>query len=293
MYPSLRIFFLLCMFMHAMQGHAAVNDVLPGDFFPLPPGQTTLAVYAFDRKLHGPYVAGNKLLDGEIDSDVLAVRAARFFQIGQTTLAGVAVMPWSNSSVTPAPLAAVMGTQAKGVGDLRLGLTAWLINDKATANYLGVSGMLIAPTGDYDARQVLNAGENRRRYALSAGWQKDITPKFLIELSPEIVWYGDNDEYVGNRKLEQRTSYALTGYLRWRVSMAWHVHLGGQVNRGGDTRINGIDQGNPANNNRLMAGMSYFLPEQQQLILRFARHSDIDNGFRTGREFLLRYQKGF
>lgn len=277
----------------ALQTHAAVNDVLPGDYFPLLPGQTTLAVYAFDRELHGPYVAGNKLLDGEIDSEVLAVRAARFFPIGQTTLAGVAVMPWSNSLVAPAPLAAAMGRQAKGLGDLRVGLTAWLINDKATANYLGVSGMLIAPTGDYDARQVLNAGENRWRYVLSAGWQKDISPKFLIELSPEIAWYGDNDDYVGNRKLEQRTSYALTSYLRWRVSTAWHVHLGGQVNRGGATRINGIDQRNPANNDRLMAGMSFFLPEQQQLILRFARDSDIDNGFLTGREILLRYQKGF
>lgn len=112
-------------------------------------------------------------------------------------------------------------------------------------------------------------------------------------MSPEIALYGDNDEYVGNRRLEQRISYALTGYLRWRLDPAWHVHLGGQLNRGGETRINGFDQGNPANSNRLMAGMSFFLPEQQQLILRFARDSDIDNGFRTGREFLLRYQKGF
>ncbi len=35
------------------------------------------------------------------------------------------------------------------------------------------------------------------------------------------------------------------------------------------------------------------LPDQQQVILRIARDTDIDNGFRTGREILLRYQKGF
>ena len=39
--------------------------------------------------------------------------------------------------------------------------------------------------------------------------------------------------------------------------------------------------------------LSLLLPEQQQIILRFARDKDIDNRFRTGREILLRLQKGF
>ncbi len=284
---------LLGLFLPALASHSAVNDVMPGDYFPLQPGQTTLTAYAYDRELQGPYARGRQVFDGHIDNTVLALRAARSFQIGDTTFAGVAVLPWSDSRVSPAPLATALGAKAKGLSDLRVGLTAWLINDKATANYLGVSGMLITPTGDYGARQVLNAGENRWRYVLSAGWQKDITPHFLIELSPEIAFYGDNNDYARNRKLEQHSSVALTGYLRWRVTPVWHVHVGGQLNRGGETRINGVDQRNPANNERVMAGMTWFLPEQQQVILRIARDTEIDNGFRTDREILLRYQKGF
>ena len=285
------LFFSLLL--NATASYAAVNDVLPGDYYPLQPGQTTLTVYAYDRELQGPYASGSKTFDGRIESTVLALRAAQFFQIGDTTLAGVAVLPWSDSQTTPAPLATALGAKAEGLSDLRLGLAAWMINDKTTANYLGLSGMLIAPTGEYDARQVLNPGENRWRFVLSAGWQKDITPRFLVELSPEIAFYGDNDSYAGNRRLEQRSSHALSGYLRWRVTPAWHVHVGGQLNRGGETRINGVDQRNPANNERVMAGMSWFLPEQQQVILRFARDTAIDNGFSTSREILLRYQKGF
>jgi hypothetical protein len=259
----LAILRLLSLLLPATASLAAVNDVMPGDYFPLPPGQTTLAAYAYDREFKRPYAGGRKTLDGNIDSNVLALRAARSFQVGDTTFAGVVVLPLSDSQVSPAPLATALGAQAKGLSDLRLGLTAWLINDKATANYLGMSGTLIAPTGDYDGRQVLNAGENRWRFVFSGGWQKDITPRFLIELSPEIAFHGDNNDYVGHRKLEQRSSVALTGYLRWRVSPAWHVHVGGQVNRGGETRINGVDQRNPANNDRVMAGMSWLLPEQQ------------------------------
>jgi hypothetical protein len=283
----------LNLLLNATASYAAINDVLPGDYYPPQPGQTTLTVYAYDRAQQGPYANGRKTFDGRIESNVLALRAARFFQIGDTTLAGVAVLPWSDSQTTPAPLASALGAKAQGLSDLRLGLAAWLINDKTSANYLGLSGMLIAPTGEYDAQQVLNPGENRWRFVLSAGWQKDITPRFLIELSPEIAFYGDNDSYAGNRRLEQRSSQALTGYLRWRVTPAWHVHVGGQLNRGGETRINGVDQRNPANNERVMAGMSWFLPDQQQVILRFARDTEIDNGFRTGREIVLRYQKGF
>ena len=47
---------------------AAVNDVLPADFFPLASGTTTFAVYAYDRQFSGPYSRGNKLLDGELSS---------------------------------------------------------------------------------------------------------------------------------------------------------------------------------------------------------------------------------
>ena len=69
--------------------NAAVNDVLPGDYYPLQPGQTTLAAYAYDRELQGPYANGRKTFDGRIDSSVLALRAARFFRVGDTTVAGM------------------------------------------------------------------------------------------------------------------------------------------------------------------------------------------------------------
>lgn len=283
----------LALLLPATLSHAAVNDVLPGDYYPLQPDQSTLTAYAYDRQLKGPFTNGRKTFDGSINSSVLVLRAARSFRVGDTTMAGVVVLPWSASQVTPASLAASLGAKAEGLSDLRLGLTAWLINDKTTAHYLGLSGMLIAPTGDYNARQILNAGENRWRFVFSGGWQKDITRRFLVELSPEIAFYGNNADYAGSRRLEQRTSYALTGYLRWRLSPAWHVHVGGQVNRGGETSINGIGQNNPANNERMMTGMSWFLPEQQQVILRFAQDIYIDNGFRTDREILLRYQRAF
>lgn len=273
--------------------HAAVNDILPGDYFPLPSGATAMSLYAYERDQVGPYRDGRKTFAGQLDSQVLALRAVRTFDWAGHRFAAVAVLPWMRADVTPLLLGRALGDHAQGAADLRLGLSGWLINDKENAHYLGLTGMLIAPTGDYDHRQVLNAGENRWRFVLMGGWQKDLTQQLLVELSPELAWYGENDDYVGNRRYEQAHSVALTGYLRWRVTPAWHVHIGAQANRGGNTHINGIDQRNPARNDRLMAGMTWFLPDQRQVLLRFGRDSSIENGFRMQREIVLRLQQTF
>lgn len=153
--------------------------------------------------------------------------------------------------------------------------------------------MVIAPTGRYDSGQLLNYAENRWRLVFSGGWQKDITPRFLIELSPELTLYGDNDDYNGGNRLEQDPALALTGYLRWRVTPDFHLHLGGQLNWGGEARLNGVALDNPPENKRVNLGATWFLPGKQQLILRFAKEIDVENGFRTQREIALRYQKSF
>ncbi len=277
----------------AMPLHAAVNDIFPGDYFPTRPGQSTLAVYAFDRTQTGPYSSRKKLLDGKITSQTMALRLTHGFSLGDKVSAAVLVLPAIKADISPLPLATALGTQISGLADLRLGITSWLINDRTQANYLGLSAMLILPTGDYRNSQIINPGENRWKFILGGGWQKDITPKFLFELAPEIALYGNNNDYAGGRRMEQRPSYALTGYLRYRMSSALHWHVGGQMNAGGETRINNVDQNNQAKNNRVMAGVTLFLPEGQQLILRAARDTTIASGFKTDREVALRYLKLF
>jgi hypothetical protein len=271
---------------------AAVNDVFPGDFFPSQPGRTNVSLYLFDREQQGPYVGGKQQLDGRINVRLAALRIGHTRKIGEITTTGVMVLPWSHSEVEPPLLARAIGERAHGAGDLRLGVSSWLINDPATAHYLALAAMVSAPTGSYDRRQLLNIGENRWKYILLAGWQKDITPRLVIELAPELAFYGDNDDYLGQR-LEQAPTRSLTAYLRYRLTPAWHVHVGGQINHGGETRVAGVDRNNPAESKRVTAGISLQLPGQQQVILRLARENDMENGFAIRREVALRYLIGF
>lgn len=286
--------FLVLLLVFSGRLSAAVNDVLPADFFPLATGTTTFALYAYDRQFSGPYSRGNKLLDGELSSEIVALRAGHFIEVAGTPVSLVTVLPWSQNTVSPAPLAAAMGEKARGLGDLRFGATGWLLANRGSGEYLGVTGLFFVPTGGYNNRQVLNVGENRYKFTLNVGWIKPLGKSFIFELLPEVAWFGDNTDFAGSRTLSQKTAYAVSSYLRYRASQNWQFHLGGQVNRGGETRINYVDQNNSPDNSRLMLGTTYLTDDKShQWIFRVARDVEVKNGFKTDSEFMLRYLRMF
>jgi hypothetical protein len=283
-------YFLLLSLLLATPARASVNDVLPADYFPLAAGTTSLAVYAYDRQLTGPYSKGLRVLDGTVDTQIAVLRAVHFLSVADKPVSLIAVLPWSQSSVNPASLAGAIGREARGSGDFRFGATGWLLANRESGEYFAMTGLVFLPTGDYNRQQVLNTGENRYKVTLNAGWIHPLTHSFIVEAIPEVAWFGDNSDYVGGRTLSQKPAYALTGYLRYRATPNWQFHVGAQANRGGETRINGVNQNNAPENNRVMLGTSYLTDSKaNQWILRAARDTDVVNGFSVRSEVLLRY----
>jgi hypothetical protein len=283
-------YFLLLSLLLSTSAHAAVNDVLPADYFPLAAGTTSLAVYAYDRQLAGPYSKGLRVLDGTVDTQIAVLRAVHFLSVADKPVSLIAVLPWSQSSVGPAPLAGAIGREARGSGDFRFGATGWLLANRESGEYFAVTGLVFLPTGNYNRQQALNTGENRYKVTLNAGWIHPLTHSFIVEAIPEVAWFGDNSDYVGGRSLSQKPAYAVTSYLRYRATPNWQFHVGGQINRGGATRINGVEQNNAPDNNRVMLGTSYLTDNKSnQWILRAARDTDVVNGFSVRSEVLLRY----
>ncbi len=283
-------YFLLLSLLLTTPARASVNDVLPADYFPLAAGTTSVAVYAYDRQFAGPYSKGVRVLDGKVDTQIAVLRAVHFLSVADKPVSLIAVLPWSQSSVGPALLAGAIGREARGTGDLRLGATGWLLANRESGEYFGVTGLLFLPTGDYSRQQVLNTGENRYKVTLNAGWIHPLTQSFIFEALPEIAWFGVNSDYVGGRTLAQKPAYALTSYLRYRATPNWQFHVGAQANRGGETSITGVKQNNAPDNNRVMLGTSYLTDNKaNQWILRFARDTDVVNGFSVRSEVLLRY----
>ena len=211
---------------------AAVNDIYPTDFIALPNGSVNVTIYAGHQKSSGPYASGVRSSAGEIKINQVAVRASRVFSVGQNdqyAWAPVMVLSQANVNANATLGSSVFGPGASGMGDLRLGNAFWFHIDRPNRAYGLIGLFAILPTGDYDSSRILNVGENRRRYVLSAGWMQPIGGKWLMEVSPEIAVYGDNDQYLGNRVRSQDASYALTTYLRYRQSDACSFMAAGRL----------------------------------------------------------------
>jgi len=286
----------LCAALACAHANAAQNDFqFPTDYVALPDGAVNVAAYAVRQTLRGPWRDGAQLPGGEVTTSLFAVRASRHFSVGEGgkyTIAPVAVMSVAEID-TNVPSLAATGRQASGFGDLRLGSAFWFHVDRANREYGMASLLFTLPTGDYQPGQALNVGENRWKAVLSLGWMQQLGRGWVLELAPEVAFFGDNDRYLSNRRLSQEAAYAMTGTLRYRFTPELHGYVTAQINRGGATQVHGRPPVDGPENTRFAAGMLLFTGGGNQLQLRYARDANIQNGFRNEGELVLRWSRVF
>lgn len=279
----------------AAPAFAAQNDLLPTDLIALPDRQLNLALYAAQQSMTGPWRDGQQQLAGEAAIRLTALRVVRHFSVGEQgryTVAPVAILTAADASAN-ATLAAVAGREASGVGDLRVGTSFWFHVDRENREYATATLLMTLPTGDYRSSQLLNIGENRIKTVLSLGWMKPLSQRWVLDLSPEVAVFGDNERYLGQRRLSQDVAYAMTATLRHRTTAAWHWYGSAQVNRGGATRVDGQAGTGAPDNTRLALGTLLFTGDGEQWQLRYARDVEASNGFRTDGELVLRWSQVF
>ncbi|MNH34704.1 hypothetical protein D3C79_953170 [compost metagenome] len=74
--------------------------------------------------------------------------------------------------------------------------------------------------------------------------------------------YGDNEDYLGDNKLEQKPLYAVEGHYSYSFNRALWASLDATYNKGGETRINGVNQDNQQENTLLGASLGFMLSPQ-------------------------------
>lgn len=268
-----RQWYLSAMWMLSAAASAAVNDIYPTDFVALPSGSVNVTIYTGQQKISGPYTEGVRTSEGRAISNQMVMRASRVFAVGdndQYAWAPVVVLGQANVNANPTLGTPLFGRHADGMTDLRLGNAFWFHVDRPNRTYGLIGLFAILPTGDYTSSQVLNVGEHRTRYVLSAGWMQPIGGKWLMEVSPEIAVYGENDQYLRTRIRQQDTSYALTSYLRYRHSDAWQFYGGAQINRGGAAQVNGVQSTGAPENTRMYLG-TILLTSAKRVIRRMCK----------------------
>lgn len=207
-----------------------------------------------------------------LNADLYLLRYARSFSIDGRNSAIQLIQPYADVSASFDNAQFFNGTKHNGgTGDAQVvfahnifggpALTAAEFANWKPETFLTGALWITAPTGDYDKDRIINIGSNRWVFKPELGFGTPIGPTWL-EINTWVSLFGDNDEYHGDSKLEQKPLYAIEGHYSYTINRALWASLDATYSRGGESKIDGDWQDNKQENGLLGASLGFMLSPQ-------------------------------
>lgn len=271
-------------------------DLQPGDIVAPPPNRTVVTLSYANSQNNNLYLNGiNTGGDPNLESNVASLRLAHTYRIGSLP-AVTYVQSGTGALSTSGSLSAL--PSSKGMTDSAIVTAVWPYSNHATRTYLGVAAYLFLPTGDYSNTKPLNLGSNRYAQALQMGYQRPITKNMDGAIAFDTTWFGANSECAAtcrstqNLQLTQKPLYSAQIGPIYRINPTYTVGATYVYVTGGETAMNGVEQGNT------LVTQRYFVSAIAQtsagrFTLQYGNDIATMNGFMESRRVILRYAKGF
>ncbi len=152
---------------------------------------------------------------------------------------------------------------------------------KDTGTIFGVGLAMQLPTGQYYEDKLINLGQNRFSFSPQLGlvhsWRK-----WSAEITTDVSFYTDNDEFFNGRRLEQEPVFGADLHLVYTFRPGLWLATSFGYGGGGETSVNGT-----ANNNRLSnlgCGIALGIPINRAIGLKFAyigNRTQVRNGLNS------------
>lgn len=153
---------------------------------------------------------------------------------------------------------------------------------------LGMSIEVIAPTGDYSGKRLINTGANRWAIKPEFGFMYPLTGKLLLELEAGVWFFGNDDDFVMGKK-EQEPVVTYEAHLVRRFSPGFWMSLDYTYYTGGRQTIDGDELSDNQSNSRL--GATLVKPLSRRQVLKLGYATGVRTRFGTDfDQFLLSYQ---
>lgn len=260
----------------------------------LPVGTNLALVYLQHVERDQVNVDGNKVANGDLDSDVAILRYAHFVKIGPFLADPQFLLPIGRLRGRADQRG--LGSSGTQVGDLILAATIWLHNDPKAGQYFGVTPFIYVPVGNYDRHQTLNLGENRWKFtAQAAGVTPVFTKKLALQVSGDVTFYTPNSSYGAlDQRLTQKPLVQLQEWLMYKVNDKFDLRAGSSQFFGGKQRVDGIDVTNSRTETvNFKVGFGWNFAKSWNLVALYGRDLGTENGFREANRVNLRILKAF
>jgi len=109
-----------------------------------------------------------------------------------------------------------------------------------TETIIGAGLAVRLPTGDYQEEKLLNLGQNRFAFRPQLGFMHT-RGNWTVDLTSEVAFYTENDEFFGGNKLEQDPLFIIYGSLTYTLSPGHWLAASVGYDTGGESTINGVD----------------------------------------------------
>ena len=233
------------------------------------------------------YQTGDVLLDSSLPLDDVTVKfSAASLAYGRTfDLAGrqanVAVaMPYIKGRVRGAVFEEQVEVTRSGLGDVRLRFSTNLIGGPALKPQefrvykpralLGASLTVVAPTGQYDPRRLVNPSSNRWSFKPETGLSKPFG-RWTVELAAGVWLFTANKSFFGGSKREQKPLTSLQAHLLYTFRPRMWLAANATYYTGGRTSVNGVLNADAQRNSRIGATFSLPISQRQSIKVAWAK----------------------
>ena len=230
------------------------------------------------------YQTGDVLLDSSLPLKDVSVKLSGFsFAYGRTfdlvgkqTNVAIAV-PYIKGTAKGTVFEEQQEVMRSGLGDARLRFSTNLIGGPALSakefgaykpkTLVGLSLVVVAPTGQYDPRRLINPGSNRWALKPEMGLSKPFG-RWTLELVGGVWLFKSNNNFFGGSKREQDPLTSMQAHLLYTLRRRMWLSVNATYYAGGRTTVNGVLNEDSQRNSRI--GATFSLPVSQRQSFKVA-----------------------
>lgn len=233
----------------------------PRTYLLVPKGTDILAINFITQDGNSTIDPSAVFQGSSVSVDIAAPQLVHTFSVGSQQAGAFVVVPLGEVRGTIDIGNADLRGNSSTLGDIQLGVIFGVIGSpnlelreyatSAPEVAVGILSKLSLPTGAYSGNKIFNLGTNR--WSLQAGpnisiplaGKSRVAPDYTtFDMLPTVTFFGPNNDPLGGDRRTQKPLWRLEVHLIRNLSPKIWVSLDGLGTTGGETRTDGVADGN-------------------------------------------------